>query len=163
MIVIADSGPLLHLFWVEALEWALPQQEIVVVETVWGEVEQYAPEALQDSRLRRFSEDIPIPPSLKARHLDSGEEAALAYALAQGEDTDLLLLCDDQKARKVCQSFALPITGTLGMIVAAFRRGDVSKEAAITALKELPERGRFYVKPILIARTIATIEEGSRT
>ena len=49
------------------------------------------------------------------------------------------------------------------MIVAAFRRGGVSKEAAITALEELPGRGRFYVKPTLIARTIATIEAESRT
>ena len=158
MIVIADSGPLLHLHWVNALPWALPLQEIIVVETVWREVEQYAPEALQDSRLRRFPESAAIPLSLKERRLDSGEEAAIAYALAQADRTDLLLLCDDQKARKVCQSFALPITGTLGLIVAAVRLGRVSVETAIAAVNELPDRGRFYVKPTLIAETIALIK-----
>ena len=105
MIIIADSGPLLHLFWVDALEWALPPQEIVVVEAVWREVEQYAPDALSNSRLRRFSESMPVPLALKARRLDSGEEAALAYALAQSDKTDLVLLCDGQKARKACQAF----------------------------------------------------------
>lgn len=33
-VIIADAGPLLHLFWVDALAWALPPQEIVVVEAV---------------------------------------------------------------------------------------------------------------------------------
>ena len=162
MIVIADSGPLLHLFWVGALEWALPLQDIVVVEAVWREVEQYAPDALLNSRLRRFSESVPVPPALKARRLDSGEESALAYALAQADKTDLVLLCDDQKARKVCQAFALPITGTLGMIVAAVRLGQTTQETAITALNEMPGRGRFYVKPTLIAHAIALVKAESQ-
>lgn len=34
MIVVADAGPLLHLFWVGATAWALPPQEIAVVEDV---------------------------------------------------------------------------------------------------------------------------------
>ena len=142
-VIVADSGPLLHLFWVDALAWALPPQEIVVVETVWREVEQYAPEALQDDRLHRSPEGAVVPASLKERRLDSGEEAAIAYALAQVDKTDLLLLCDDQKARKVCQSLALPITGTLGMIVAAARLERVSAENAITAVEKLRTTGVF--------------------
>ncbi len=35
MIVVADTGLLLHLFWVDALEWALPPQEVAVVEAAW--------------------------------------------------------------------------------------------------------------------------------
>ncbi len=159
MIVIADAGPLLHLFWVDALSWALPTQEIVVVETVWREVDQYAPEALQDSRLQRTPAVAAVPPRLLSRGLDPGEEAALAYALAQANISDLLVLCDDQQARKACQEFAVPVTGTVGLIVAAFQTGRASQEEAITALQDLPGRGRFYVKPTLIARAIATIQE----
>jgi predicted nucleic acid-binding protein len=158
MIVIADAGPLLHLFWVDALAWALPPQEILVVEAVWREVERYAPEALQDNRLRRIPDTVPIPLSLANRWLDAGEEAALAYALAQTANVELLLLCDDRQARRVCQELSLPVTGTLGLIVAAYRLGRVSREEATAALEDLPLRGRFYVKPDLITRTLAALD-----
>jgi predicted nucleic acid-binding protein len=158
MIIIADAGPLLHLFWVEALEWALPPQEIVVLETVWREVERYEPDVLQNERLRLVPDTGAVPEFLAARMLDSGEEAALAYALSQPDPSSLLILSDDQQARRACQQFALPVTGTLGLISAAFQAGRVSKETAEAALNELPTRGRFYVKPSLIARTIKTLE-----
>ena len=74
MIIIADAGPLLHLFWIDALFWALPAEEIVVVETVWHEVDQYAPQALQDSRLRRTPAIAPVPPLLLSRELDPGKK-----------------------------------------------------------------------------------------
>ncbi len=83
MIVIADTGPLLHLHWIDALAWALPPQEIAVVDAVWREVARYAPEALQDSRFRRIFDPVSVPASLTDRRLDAGEEAALTYALAQ--------------------------------------------------------------------------------
>lgn len=47
MIVIADAGPILHLYWVDAMSWALPPEAIDVVEEVWQEVGKHAPEALQ--------------------------------------------------------------------------------------------------------------------
>ncbi len=157
MIIIADAGPLLHLFWVDALDWALPPQEIIVVETVWREVDAYAPDALQDSRLRRTPDMSVIPPLLAARNLDSGEEASLAYALAQSDLSDLLVLSDDLQARRACQQMALPVTGTLGLLSTAFQAGRASKGTAVAALNELPIRGRFYVKPALIARTIENL------
>ncbi len=158
MIVIADAGPLLHLFWVDALAWALPPQEVIVVETVWLEVERYAPDALRDERLGRIPDIIAVPALLAERQLDSGEEASLAYALTQPNQSATLVLSDDQQARRACQALSLPVTGTLGLISAAFQRGDVSKDTAQTALIELPTRGRFYVKPALIARTIETLK-----
>ncbi len=155
MIIIADAGPLLHLFWVDALTWALPPQEVVVVETVWREVASYAPDALRDGRLRHVPDTVAVPALLAQRQLDSGEEASLAYAMSQ---SDVLVLSDDQQARRACQALSLPVTGTLGLISAAFQRGDVSKDTARIALIELPTRGRFYVKPALIARTIETLK-----
>lgn len=51
VIVVADTGPILHLFWIDASRWALPPQPIMVVDEVWVEVEAYAPEALADACL----------------------------------------------------------------------------------------------------------------
>ncbi|MFT5377931.1 MAG: hypothetical protein ACI906_004773 [Candidatus Latescibacterota bacterium] len=53
VIVIADAGPLLHLYWVGVSSWALPSRSIHVVDEVWDEVEKNAPEALKDARLQR--------------------------------------------------------------------------------------------------------------
>lgn len=46
MIVVADTGPIVHLHWVGASAWALPPEPILVVRQVWDEVERHAPEAL---------------------------------------------------------------------------------------------------------------------
>ena len=51
MIVVADTGPIVHLYWIGASSWALPPESILVVREVWQEIERHAPEALQDSRL----------------------------------------------------------------------------------------------------------------
>ena len=53
MIVVADTGPVVHLHWVGASSWALPPEPILVVREVWGEIERHAPEALRDPRLVR--------------------------------------------------------------------------------------------------------------
>ena len=95
MIVIADAGPLLHLFWIDALAWALPPQPVLVVEAVWQEVSRHAPEALKDTRLQRIVLTSPVPASLTNRRLDAGEEAALTYALTQPEGVEILVLCDE--------------------------------------------------------------------
>jgi hypothetical protein len=73
VIIIADTGPILHLFWIEASSWALPAEPILVVREVWEEIEQHAPEALQDSRLVRRDPRgtpgrVPIPPSEMKLH-----------------------------------------------------------------------------------------------
>jgi hypothetical protein len=53
VIVVADAGPSLHLHWIGCLPWGLPPTPIHVVEQVWTEITQHAPEALADPRLER--------------------------------------------------------------------------------------------------------------
>lgn len=163
MIVIADAGPLLHLFWVDALAWALPPQPVFVVEAVWREVSRHAPEALQDPRLQRVPLSFPVPPVLTDRRLDSGEEAALAYALTQPEGVDVLVLCDELRARRACRDLSLTVRGSVGLIIEAAQGGRVSPETARATLRDLPARGRLYVSAGVIAQALAAIDavEGS--
>lgn len=100
MIVVADAGPLLRLFWVEALPWALPSQEIAVVEEVWQEVTSYAPDALADPRLKRIALTLSAPPLLADKRLHTGKAASLSYALTQAADEQILILSDDHRARR---------------------------------------------------------------
>jgi predicted nucleic acid-binding protein len=52
--------------------------------------------------------------------LDKGEASALALAL---EQEDCLIIIDDLKGRKFAIQFGLKITGTLGILVEAKRKG----------------------------------------
>ncbi|MDY0165592.1 MAG: hypothetical protein RBS80_03565 [Thermoguttaceae bacterium] len=150
MIVIADAGPILHLYWVDAISWALPPQTIDVVEPVWQEVDKYEPHALTDSRLRRRVVTPPYPAELSSWKLDSGELAALGYAVRQKDTGDILVLCDEHEARKACSQLAIPVVGSVGLIVRAFRAGRVADDVAQTALRDLPGRGRLHATEALI-------------
>lgn len=158
MIVVADAGPLLHLFWVGATAWALPPQEIAVVEDVWREVAGYAPGALADHRLRRVAPALPVSPLVADKRLHTGEMGSLSYALTRATDEQILILSDDQRARQACRDLALSFTGSIGLIVEAFRPDRVSKEVAEAALRDLPGRGRLYTKPAFITRVLAALD-----
>jgi len=159
MIVIADAGPILHLYWVDAHLWALPPQEIAVVEAVWAEVNAYAPDALADNRFQRIKTPLPLSPLLADKRLHTGEATSLSYALTQSGES-LLILSDDQRARQACRVLSLPYIGSIGLIVEAYRAGLASKEAAEAALRGLPEQGRLYVKPSVINAALASLEPG---
>jgi predicted nucleic acid-binding protein len=61
--------------------------------------------------------------------LDPGESSAIALALdtieAKGAIEPLLIL-DDAQARSFAQDLGLAITGTLGILIAAFRQGIIA-------------------------------------
>lgn len=98
MIVVADTGPVLHLHWVGAASWALPPRPIHVVQEVWLEVERYAPDALLDARLVLVPDPVPLSLLVLSSSLDAGEQAALSYALSNRAE-DVLVLCDETSAR----------------------------------------------------------------
>lgn len=54
--------------------------------------------------------------------LDKGEASAIAYAI---EQTDCLLIIDDNKGRKYAEQLGIRITGTLGVVVDAKHSGHI--------------------------------------
>jgi predicted nucleic acid-binding protein len=157
VIVVADAGPLLHLFWVGASAWALPPHTIDVVNEVWEEVESHAPDALHEARLRRVATSVSISEALSRWNLDRGERLALSYALAQRGEQEVLVLCDERQARLACNELSLSVVGSIGLIIEAFRAGRASVETASAALRNLPGPGRLHVKPQLIELALAAI------
>lgn len=78
------------------------------------------------------------------RELGPGEMAAIALAVRFMAD---LIVLDDLQARLVAESLGLRLTGTLGVLLAAFRAGylaDLDK-----AIADLQENG-FHVSPNLL-------------
>ena len=89
----------------------------------------------------------PDPPEMAFhRELGAGETAAITLAFKTEAD---LVILDDLQARLVATSLELAITGTLGVLVAAFTAGVLDDLRA--ALTDLQESG-FRIAPQLIDR-----------
>ncbi len=158
-MIAADAGPLLHLYWVGAQPWALPLEPIDVVSEVWEEVLGHDPAALREPRLRRV-EAGPSASELSRWALHSGERATLSYALSRAATGPCLVLCDERIARLVCVDIGLPMIGSVGLILEAFRAGRVETERACAALSEPPGAGRFHIRAEILSQAIAAVRAG---
>jgi predicted nucleic acid-binding protein len=136
VIVVADAGPVLHLHWIGCLSWGLPPTSIHVVEQVWVEITQHAPEALGDPRLKR-QEATEIDSVLRGQFsLQLGEAAAISFALRH---QPALLLTDDEAARRACASVTLEAVGTIGLILEAARSKRVRFSSMRTMMRSRAE------------------------
>jgi len=84
-----------------------------------------------------------VPPDLQ--QLDPGEQEAIALAQSVGAR---LVLLDERKGRQVAQALGLTVSGTLGVLDLAARRGLVD---LADALKRL-EQTTFRATPRLLRR-----------
>jgi predicted nucleic acid-binding protein len=82
-----------------------------------------------------------------------GEAAAILTALG----ARVPLLIDETSGRELAEVLGLKPHGTLHVILAALRRGEITKEEAKEALGAMITKG-FRVDPRLLARTIAEID-----
>ncbi|MBN1641660.1 MAG: DUF3368 domain-containing protein [Anaerolineae bacterium] len=92
-----------------------------------------------------------VAPASEAEHqlrgefdllLDPGEASCLAMAISRG----LVLVTDDLAARKLAQERDVPLTGTVGILLALVRNGSLSLTEANLTLAEMI--GRRYRSPV---------------
>lgn len=161
-LVIADTGPLIVLARIDRLE--LIRQlwnRVVVPPTVWAEAVVEVPEAPGASRIRAASSWIEIEESDEdvlapiALLLDQGEAEALALAVGNRNATVLL---DDLRARKLAKRMNLHVTGTVGLLLVAKKRGLI--ENVREPLVQLSEVG-LHLSESLIRSVLAKAGESS--
>ena len=119
MLAVSNSSPLIALAAIEQLE-LLPAlfESVLIPAAVAVEIApsiSTRPGWLQLRPLTR-----PRPADVVRRTLGPGETEALALALEIRPDR---LILDDLPARRLAEGLGLPIIGTLGVILAAKRRG----------------------------------------
>ena len=137
-IVVADAGPPRYLVLINQIE-LLPRLfgTVVLPDVVRDELN--APRTPAPVRAWLASS----PPWLEAGaasvaetrlspKLDAGERAAIALALELGAS---LILMDDRVGVEEARLRGLEVTGTLGVLLLAARRGFVDLEAALLRLK----------------------------
>lgn len=66
--------------------------------------------------------------------LGDGERSILSYARGK---RDILIIIDEAEARGVAEDEGIPYTGTIGLIIFAQEKGNISRERAVEIIKKL--------------------------
>ncbi len=153
MAVVSDSGPLIALERIQQLQ-LLPAlfTRILIPPAVEKEFASLRkpPDWVLVQPLRR-----PLRPDRLGLSLGAGEREAIGLSL---EIAAVLLLVDDKAARRLAKSLQLPIIGTLGLLLAAKRRGLLP--TVRPCLDDLQDAS-FYLTPDLYERVLAEAGETS--
>jgi len=156
--VVADTSPILYLHLIGQVELLRTLfTEIHIPQAVLDELSHTAaPEALRNWALSRpdwITIDCdPDFADTETLRLDRGERAAIA--LAERLSADLLLI-DERKGVRVALSKGFQVTGTLGILDRAARRGLIDVADCVERLK----RTNFRYRPEMLG---ALITKGRR-
>ena len=127
MIVVANAGPLIALGRIGRLDFLGDLfGEVRIPEAVAAEVIGADPKrpgaaaAARASWLRTGPAGDTVAVTLLRERLGAGESEAVVLALSLGAD---LLLIDEARGRRVAEASGLQPLGTLGILLAAKRRG----------------------------------------
>ena len=137
MIVVSDSTPLISLMKASQLD-ILEKLfgNVLIPEAVFSELtanDAFPEEAalIQKSKSIKVvvvSDHKAVSLLQRATGLDCGESEAIVYADDAHAD---LLLMDEVQGRKVAKSMGLPIMGSVGILINAFRDGLLSESDVV--------------------------------
>jgi predicted nucleic acid-binding protein len=157
---VLDSGPLIHLAELDALDLLNDFSALLVPEAVKNEVGQHQPNALNHPlNFRVISAPSPgVALRILARtlSLDRGELEALSLMECNPQ---AVFLTDDSAARIAAQERGFKVHGSIGLIVRAARKGRRTRHEVIDILCALPRRSSLYIKPALLDEIISSISE----
>ena len=154
-LAIVNASPLVFLGNAGRLELlrAVGTSRIVVPQAVFDEVTSSkhcdrASASVKEAKWLERSAVSAIPTSVGAWDLGSGESEVIAIGLL---NRHARLVIDDLAGRKCGLSHGLDVIGTLGVVIAAHRRGMVEDPAAVFA--ELRAAG-MWLSDALLARVL---------
>ena len=90
-----------------------------------------------------------IPPDLAEASLDRGERETLALAMVLGSR---LVLMDETVGREAARARGLTVRGSLGVLIEAYRQGEIGADQLRLYLAEIARRHDIWVNPALVER-----------
>lgn len=152
LLVVCDAGPIIHLDELSQLKLLNDFHKILIPETVWQEVQKHRPQALAicTQLSNRITPASPLSTTLQSTvqlfSLHAGEIQALVLAEEQQAD---LLLTDDTAARLAAGSLNIEVHGTLGILLRAIRRNQLTQHQVIDILHSIPKQSSLHIRPSL--------------
>ncbi len=148
-LLIADTGPVLHLHEAGALHLLPLLGEIHVTPMVLAELRRLAP-TIFDPEPPAWLTVVEPSSAASARAaqwvagglLDEGEAEALAHALEAMPD---LFVTDDTAARLMAESLRVPVRGSLGVVLYCAATGRVDEPTAKAHLTALSNRSTLWL------------------
>ena len=150
-MIVADSSPLIALTQINLI-WLLPAlfADVLIPPAVARETVRSVPRHpwLHERRLSRALDERIIVAALGA-----GESEVLSLAVELGGAMTLL---DDRDARRLAVDLEVPMTGTLGVLLEARRRGTLpALRPHFEALLDV----RFFFSPELMEQLLGEVGE----
>jgi predicted nucleic acid-binding protein len=156
-LIVADTSPLVYLVLIDHID-ILPQlfEIILVPDAVYAELQNpLAPAAVQNWASAppswvEVKQVLNVPDDTALRPLGAGERAAIALALLIHAD---LVLIDERKGTQAAMNKGLDVTGTLGILQRAARRGLLNLVDAFDQLKRTNFRYQQEIMDKLLDQT----------
>jgi predicted nucleic acid-binding protein len=132
--------------------------EVIVPEPVIAEIEGHGEDDPTVKAIRELDWLIvapgpSVPMEIAVWELGPGESAVLALALGE---PDVRVVIDDRDARRCARSLAIPIIGTLGLVLLAKEAGRIA--AARPIVERLRESG-MYLSDRVVNETLGRVGE----
>jgi len=150
-LVVADTGPLIHLEQADALSLLELTGAILVPKTVRDELERGPTDV---SGLDCSTVRVDTDTASAYRHLDPGETAALVVCT----ERDAILLTDDMDARRTATDEGIEVHGSVGVVLHAYSDGALTADAAKRTLHDLQTDTSLYLSTPLIEHAVALVE-----
>lgn len=133
IVVVADTSPLNYLVQIDC-EHLLPAlfEKVLIPAAVWTELDHAGAPRVVKEFLRSAPAWLAVreahaAPDLAQVGLHPGESEAIQLALDEHAD---LLLMDEKRGVRMARQLGLEVTGTLGVLVRAGRRGLIDIDSA---------------------------------
>lgn len=160
MKVVSNAGPLIALGQLSLLltlysDILIPREvynEVVINGLRLGADDASAVDFLvQQDRIRVVDVVLPSPLPAWAQSLDAGELEVIV--LGQQHAVDWVLI-DNEHARKAARQVGLPLKGTVGLLLEAWRQGHLSIQAFELLMQEIKSRPDLWISTQLCDRAL---------
>lgn len=139
-LIICDASPLILLAKIDCLDLIdkILEGEIMVLQVIVDEVCSDSAGDVERIRLNRFVKTVKVVDFVDTEYpsttLSQNDRSVLNWAIQNQPDW---LIADEKLLRRVAKEEGLQVIGTLGLLVAGYRKGFLSKNEVKAKLDEL--------------------------
>ena len=157
--VILDAGPIIHLDEIDSLHLLLDFKKLIIPDAVWREVEYHRPSVFKHKDVNFEKVNVVLGEDIlsvcRLFCLGNGELEALALC---SQYPDSILLTDDASARLVAKTLGMRAYGTIGVLLRAIRRKQITPYEAIRILEGIPLKSTLFIRRSLLHEIIDEVK-----